>query len=228
MYTWIAPEWDMKAMSEGYPAWRQHDHGFLGGWEGLIQPLSASSKIGPVLSTLWHGAGFDVLQNGVLTATGDWGPVPRQLRRIKSLEGRYLIRVFYREPPGVPFAVSVSPCISWSRYPNHPHLSVSPIPVTQPAVMCPFLPSDGVWRWGRNNMAEFIHTTAVWLVCHQIWELKGTWPAPAASHDPEWLLANVNPNASPCVCGSGARYGSCCRPKHVAAVEQTRTACSVH
>lgn len=50
---------------------------------------------------------------------------------------------------------------------------------------------------------EFIHR----------WE--GVWLGPSAPHDPETLLQTVSPHDE-CVCGSGRRYGSCCRPTHFA------------
>lgn len=206
-------------MAKAYPSWRRHYHWPLGGWEGPIQPLPPGSPETSVLSALAHGGDFDVLPNGVLRPVADSGELPRWLRNVRGLQKAFWIRVFYRRPPAIPLAISLSPLITRSRYPSHPHLYDTGEKPTDPAVLCPFLPPDGLWAWERNNVAEFLHYVSIWLVCHQVYERKSRWPAPAASHKPKWLLENVGPEAYPCVCGSAARYGDCCRSGHSAFVE---------
>jgi hypothetical protein len=211
------PDSDRVAMARAYPTWYTHSHGRYGGWEGTLRPLPPNADVRGVLGAIWHEDELTVLPGGILVPVNPDSSrnLPGWLHRIRELPGTYRIRVHYEAPPFAPSAMCLEPLISWSRFPHHPHLYYSFNPPETPAVLCPFLPSDGNWVYGTNDIAEFVHMVVVWIVCHQVYEITGRWPGPGARHDPVWLLEHVDPRAVPCVCGRQVPYGECCRPRHL-------------
>jgi hypothetical protein len=77
--------------------------------------------------------------------------------------------------------------------------------------LAPWLGSTASVRDLVNAAADRKHFLA--------WE--GTWVGPAASHDPAVIVETVRASGD-CVCGSGRRYGTCCRSVHVEAIRAGR------
>lgn len=214
---WAVPETDIAAMTEEYPDWRVHSRGNLGGWEGPIQPLPPEGDTQGVLAAIWQGEAIRVELGGVLAPAGAGRRhLPGWLRKVRDLSTTFQVRLFYLDPPLIPYAVCMVPEISWRTHPRHPHLFQGEAPFTYPslAALCPFLPSDNVWQWGRDSVARLVDFVSIWLVNHMVYDRTGRWPGAAARHDSKWLLENVRAESVPCVCGNPVPYENCCRPLH--------------
>ncbi len=140
---------------------------------------------------------------------------PRYIDRVHPTHASFKLDVFAYPERQHPRAYFVGPRISRARYPMHPHLQAD-------SAACPYLPSDNVWRWGSNTVADFLDFVAIWLAKHVVWEQTGAcgggvWIGPSSGHSPRELLMRVGRNEE-CPCASGEKYKRCCQTLHQAYV----------
>lgn len=94
----------------------------------------------------------------------------------------------------------------YSPPPNGGHFT-PPIPDAHlPQVPCT------PWQTGSRSVETTLCAAASQTFSYT-WE--GTWLGPSAPHDVETILQTVTPDKE-CVCGTGRKYGCCCRSSHVA------------
>lgn len=119
---------------------------------------------------------------------------------------------------GRPIAIAIDPIISYSIYPDHPHLNMSN-PVLQrcndylPDSLCYMtetLPTDDIERY-----LIALDTITIWLFRHQVWlatrELthEGIWIGPQDGIlDDECFAYRLDP-AGRCRCNRGKKYEQC-------------------
>ena len=150
-------------------------------------------------------------------------------RAIKNLHRETFRIAVYSNPSGVPLrepllsgrpvAIVVDPIISYSIYPDHPHLNMgNPIFHKDnvgylPDSLCYMtetLPTDD-----RERYLTALDTITIWLFRHQVWlaarELshEGIWIGPqAGSLDDEAFAYRLDPT-SRCRCNSDRKYAQC-------------------
>ncbi len=220
-------EWteaNCRAVAVRYPQFKVVEPPLGGGsvqaWEGEVQPFPSGLELGAILEDLEIGRQVIVELGGALAHDPSCTrrhSVPQYLNRLSSADAAFHLKVFAFPPKRHPRALCVRPEISPGRYPRHPHLFSD-------GALCPYLPSEDVWSWGRETVADFLDYTSIWLAKHLVWERTGAcrggiWIGPCAGHEPRDLLANVGRNDQ-CPCGSGKKYKRCCQPIHISMVRQ--------
>lgn len=184
-------------------------------WTGIILPLPSGQELGSILEDL--SLSFPV----IVTRGGTLGhdPLcrlshfnPSSPANLKVENASFKLQVLAFEANRHPRVYCISPRISRIKFPTHPHL-------LEDDGACPYLPSDDVWRWGRDTVADFLDFTSIWLAKHLVWEQTGAgnggrWAGPSAGHSARELLRNVGRNDQ-CPCGSGEKYKRCHREQHI-------------
>ena len=104
-----------------YPDWKFYYDDPAGVWRGAIQPLPPGSDVQDVLACIKAGVDLNVGLNGSLSPTEHTSrSMPSWVRTVGDLSTTFEIVAWYREPPGMPFAVSVSPWIPGTSTVNTP------------------------------------------------------------------------------------------------------------
>ena len=119
---------------------------------------------------------------------------------------------------GRPIAIAVDPVISYSVYPDHPHLNLSN-PIFQktneyfPDSLCYMTEKLPIDNYERFLLA--LDTITIWLFRHQIWlatrklEGEGIWIGPHEGIlDDEAFAFRLDPSGR-CRCGKGIKYADC-------------------
>jgi SEC-C motif-containing protein len=217
LHEWI--EANSRAVAVRYPQFKVVEpppgSGSVQAWEGAIQPFPNDRELGAILEDLEIGMEVIVKLGGALAhdpRCGRWHSVPPYLNLVGPADASFQLQVLAFPAKRHPRAFSVRPRISPGRYPCHPHLFVD-------GALCPYLPSDNVWSWGRNTVADFLDYISIWLAKHLVWERTGAcrggiWIGPYARHEPRDLLRNVGRNDQ-CPCGSGEKYKRCCQAMYI-------------
>ena len=188
-------------------------------WAGIIVPFESDQELGAIFEDLEEERAIFIKVGGVLThdpACRCSHGRPRYMDRVQPAHASFKLNVFAFPEKQHPRAYSVGPRISRDKYPMHPHLQAD-------SAACPYLPSDNVWRWGSNTVADFLDFGAIWLAKHVLWEQTGAcrgggiWIGPSSRHSPRELLMRVGRNEE-CPCASGKKYKRCCQSLHQAYV----------
>jgi hypothetical protein len=197
-------------------------------WQGIIRPFAKCERDDLLLLLDDLHAGSQVLVGGGYLSHDPNCPRTHadiryvaQLARAES-EG-FAIRLVIPREPQHPKAVAIYPEISAARYPNHPHLfrggqrlGLREFPASNPDALCVYRPGDGEWSWQTGDLVLFLDYVAIFLAKHVVWVRTGAahgglWIGPQASHQPNDLVAELDPFGE-CRCGSGEQYARCCRP----------------
>jgi SEC-C motif len=96
-----------------------------------------------------------------------------------------------------------APRVVYTPQPNAAHFSL-PVPTTPLVWAAP---------WSRIS-ADPLHVCALAAGESHIDRWEGIWVGPSAPHEPLTILQSVGANDE-CTCGSGRRYGTCCRRIHM-------------
>lgn len=218
---WLeSPEmWDreQRMMNDYYPGWQSADcypnpeglqTNACKAWIGDITPLQSPSNAVGVVNALAADMPILVYQNGRVDVdracpTGSankLGIDESALRRTFSLIARQA------GPPRHPRVFVMIPELP--RFCPHTFADEA---------VCPLLPSSGAWSWPSNSLADYLNHVSIWLVKFMVWDFtkkatgSGIWIGSEAPHDRATLART--PLWAQCYCGSGLRFGQCCRAK---------------
>ena len=86
---------------------------------------------------------------------------------------RFRVVMAYTGFPHDPVCWIVEPEISKRTWPCHRHLYSN-------GIVCPRLPGDRDWRYGRDDIGCYLDTVVLWIGCHVHLEEFGWWPGPEA------------------------------------------------
>ena len=120
---------------------------------------------------------------------------------------------------GRPMAIVVDPVISYTKYPDHPHLNMSN-PIFHKGTN-DYFPDSLCYMTGtlpthpHDRYLKALDTVTIWLFRHQIWlatrevSNKGIWIGPhEGALDDECFAYRLNPSDR-CRCNSGKKYAQC-------------------
>lgn len=201
------------------------------GWFLLeITPLPPQSELKQVISDIMKGCPVDFANGKVRHYPGCGNPEHKITdNRVKAvlhqlLEQKYKVAVCTgtdRMLDGQPIVISLEPRITYSVYPDHPHLNMGGyIPELRK-----YLPDSFCYgytvepeRYGPTEYDRFINLfdeVTLWLLRHQVWEAvrkqfgKGIWIGPREGVLPAWSYVNkLNPQGL-CRCGNKKLYKDC-------------------
>lgn len=122
---------------------------------------------------------------------------------------------------GQPLAVAIDPVISYSVFPDHPHLNTGGI--DQQAQFTGFLPDslcylEDIGELGTDPVGRFRNAFSfitIWLFRHMVWEAMRTssgtavWIGPEGPSLPDYGYFSVHSPSSECRCGSRKTYFEC-------------------
>lgn len=121
---------------------------------------------------------------------------------------------------GQPIAFSIDPEISYSVYPDHPHISALLLyhegskDYLLPNSLCYNYQSTVIEDCTYDVMRNSLHYIALWLFCNQVWLItrrKGTpiWIGPQELAEELDQFKYLRHPYKPCRCGNGVLYEKC-------------------
>lgn len=155
--------------------------------------------------------------------------LPKNIKKIlKDIESQVFKIAIYDNHTndlffGQPIIIAVNPKISYTNFPDHPHLNLG-IRGKEflPASFCYTDKPNEIGNMFGDRISDAIFYSIEWLFRHQIWEKtrenfgKGKWIGLASEssiRNGEYLEV-VNP-VGLCRCGSGKKYAECCLVKDI-------------
>lgn len=206
-----------------------HDAGqFSGEWYFLsITPLPKEDQLEKVVYDIMHGHEISLVNGSIIhnpNCTVKNHHLPKKYRRLlKKLQPiTYTVAIMdnYTEMlNGQPIAICIDPLISYSNYPEHPHLNAPSYLNANffPTSLCYTDNPKSLGKMFGSKLFDTMFYVTEWLLRHQIWEKfkevdgKGKWigdEAPSGIVNGEYAHF-LNPLGA-CKCGSKLPYSSCC------------------
>ncbi|HEY0321189.1 MAG TPA: SEC-C metal-binding domain-containing protein [Pyrinomonadaceae bacterium] len=171
-------------------------------WKGRVQPIQSTDGLEELLDDIYHERPVLMQAGGriehrpdckVRHCHHDW------MDKLSNPFVEYKLEVKYGGDETHPRA-----------YVRHP---VVPVPERQKhhlgdGALCAYPPWQGVWRWERDTVVQFMGHVTEWLVKWMVWEQAGVWIGPEMGHARGFLLQEVRFEQE-CHCGSGRQYRDC-------------------
>ena len=201
------------------------------GWFVLeTAPLPPENELKQVISDIMNGCPVD-FANGKVRHFQGCGNTEHNITdyRINAIlhelmEQKYTVAICTGTDKileGQPIVISLEPRITYSIYPDHPHLNIG---VYIPELK-KYLPDSFCYgytvepeRYGPTEYDRFINTfdeVTLWLLRHQIWESvrkkfgQGVWIGPHEGVLPAWSYVNKLNPLGKCRCGNKKIYKEC-------------------
>ena len=193
-----------------------------------ITPCPTSDEIAEVISAI-HNGGDILFEDKKLTIDENDKTnlikIPELVKKIESKITRQEFKVAVCIGKGLeminaqPIVICFDPLISYSTFPNHPHLN-GPVINNKgilPPTLCYTNAPDKLGEMFEDKLLDTMFYVSNWLFRHQIWQLvyenfkESLWiGAGEAASIPDSEFPNfINPK-NRCRCGSHAKYSDCC------------------
>lgn len=208
---------------------------FSGDWYFLkIKPTPSKQDIEKVVFDIIKGnsISFSNLE-GKLMHDQDCREInhvlPKCMKRIlKDIESQVFKIAIYDNPRndlffGQPVIISINPQISYTNFPDHPHLNLGVRGKDfLPASLCYTDKPNEIGNMFGDRISDAIFYSIEWLFRHQIWEKtrenlgEGKWIGSASESSIKngEHLEVLNP-VGLCRCSSGKKYAECCLVKDI-------------
>lgn len=183
---------------------------------------------------------YITISQGKVYHSGNCGSVYHELperfkRALDTIEDNtFKVAVYNGHPEllgGQPVAIALEPAITYSEYPDHPHINCCQIlkiggrECLMPDSLCyienPKDLGDNEYMRLLNAFDEIV----IWLLRHQVWletrkqKRPGLWIGPETSRENMYMAMRLDPNGS-CRCGKEKAYRNCHMPADVAAINR--------
>lgn len=219
----------IKQLQEYFPVKRVKGFNNSGWFLIEITPFPPADELPLIVSDIINDRTIDVSSNGQVRHYLDCHhehPVPANIKKIlsKLKEQTFLVAVHpgnFNVYQGQPIAIAIEPKITYTVYPDHPHLNVGNVTMLDGKQV--FLPdsfcyTDRPFELGFDpvqRLIKGISMISIWLLRHQIWlltrehQFKREWIGPEADpFKPEEYPLFLNPNGL-CRCGKNSLYKTC-------------------
>jgi len=178
----------------------------VGGWDGWLQPIRSRDGLNEIVYDL--DADRQIL---IDRETASIAHPPKCLAnhekhrvfdRIKRPDRPFRVRIEYTGGAAHPRAWLLDPVVTAAtRYHMFGENRI-----------CAYAPQTNAWRADDHTVADFTDHVLVWTFKWNTWVETGYWLGSEENHDPMYLVSTIASDMQ-CWCGSGRRYGDCCRPR---------------
>jgi hypothetical protein len=172
-------------------------------WKGIVQPLQTINHFDELLDDIYNARPVYVQQGGKVMHDPDCKARHTRHSWMNKISDRpiaYNLRVKYEGGPQHPRAYIVSPAIPEN---NARHMF-------RDGAICAYPPWQDVWLWQRDTVVQFMDHVLIWLINWTVWDQTQVWIGPEMPHGRPLLSLIIKPEQQ-CWCGSGKRFGECCR-----------------
>lgn len=173
-------------------------------WKGRLRPIVSAERLEEVLDEIHHERPVMMRAGGTIEHQPDCAAEHCRhgwMDKVSSPFPEYKLEVQYGGGEAHPRAYVRDPVVPFFKREKHHY---------KDGALCAYPPWQGVWRWDRDTVVDFMSHAAEWLVKWTVWEQAGVWLGAEMGHDLGFLLREVPPEQE-CHCGSGKRYQHCHR-----------------
>lgn len=199
----------ISAMTERYPSLEfcveEADGCTIGIWEGWLQPIRTLTELNSIVCDLDEDRPVKINRD---SATIEHSPVcdkqhvlHKIFSSIKRPDRSFLVRVEYAGSIAHPQAFLLEPEVTNATR-RH---------IFGENRICAYPPWTDAWQPDKHNVADFTDHVLIWLFKWNTWVETGHWLGSEAGHESLQLYSSIAHDMQ-CWCGSGKRYGACCRP----------------
>lgn len=201
---------------------------YSGEWYFLdITPLPNFSEIEKVAADIVNNNEISMINGKLLhnsNCRAEEHKLPKEIKRILShlKPVKYHVAIFSNPKKilfGQPLVIALNPKISYSTFPDHPHLNLAVREKNNyfPSTFCYTDTPQEIGEIFGNEIFDTIFHVSVWLFRHQIWEKtreiygEGKWIGPSAKSgiiNGEYI--EILDPTNICRCGSQKKYSECC------------------
>jgi hypothetical protein len=144
-------------------------------WRGRIQPYRSDDDARNLLAALENGRNISCDQGYLHGGAEDSERTAAHWAKpfLVSMAQKFEVLVLERPEPMHPVAFSLSPEISWYRFPGHPHLRTD-IPLQYAGRtlhgLCVYSAADFAYTSNAPRIVQFADQVAAYLARHLVWE----------------------------------------------------------
>jgi len=171
-------------------------------WKGRVQPIQSLEGMLELLDDIHNGRPVQIFAGG-------------EVRHHNACCAKHQSHEWFEELSDLHLSFDLS--VKYEGDAAHPKTIVNNLVIPPHGAnhmygekfICAYAPWEGVWKWQRDTVADYMGHILTWLIKWTVWCQAKIWIGPEISHSPSFLLRRIGRNQE-CRCGSGVKYKKCC------------------